>query len=1691
MAPVSIDTSPVIEEKPGVSIDTSSSLAAPLAEPVVSTRSTMAHYGIYDTSRTYEDIKRSIAEGKEDQLRGEVASKEDVENAQKLNKTFSDMSIRKGGPLTSAEMQSVIDSIKINKEFSDPKSIFEEKFSKRYVNTLYGIGASEPGSWFDSVSRQYPNIVAEAVDVGTSFLTKDSFLRTQIQDAQAVLDAQSWGGRAVDFAKNLLSLGIYGEVKLRGNVSDTPMTPALGNALEEQRKALYRLPFPEFKEKVVEIANRLKQDNPSLAIAFLTNMLGMSRGDILAHNFSTAATAVSIPGTGILARKSAERFGLLNPVKKAVADQVESAQFSYGAGVDALWHPKVAAAAGTGDLGEAAVLHSTGGLLSEMRGTNNPAQWAIEALPSAMKAQSDDVGKNFGSFREIVNRIQDAYESTNLKVLDIIQNQLKIGRTPELATEDGVRAARQFMRDRNPGIANNIVNIDIHHDVNTNAMWGQLWLGKNDATFWDKPEHVWAFARDQGIVLKGSAEGQRQIELQGLIKLSEDQLKAFRKEPEVYKSEIKSLEDGLSSYYKELNKLRASPGASIEQVGTHYYLSKYEPIPENAYILRDLYGKTPESKTPDGYINSFTGWLRTPEETSSADARANAKIATYGPANLLSLAKEEMRDVRKLANWTIPGTSRRQIYDEFERTLKFGQTAKDPITGQIGYTFKHIGEIESHYWTNFHRPPTEGEILGYFAWKRYMELDGIYRDMRDVTNKLRLGTEQHSIVTVDAAGKKVQSVFIDAIRQKEFPGGEDNVMAMGSQLGKERVFNPSSKPLNKKERDALKKEVEEGKQTVFRLYDPERRPLAGFGSIGDDNSLIRFVIAPNVETKPISFNPTPRRGGGHFDYDYPLYIKQANVSFDLTSLKYWYFGDRTVMPIANGSLGRNIIKHLEEVRKHIKAGDEVAAEKASRNLPIDWKEHRSWYESSHGPNGELVPARLSKDEPFQLVPQNKLIGDIGKEHLENRYLDRDGKSQLKDGTRHGSDARQNQIQYTGQRDAYEIFTINDKGTRHNPLYSYDPATLVDPIPSMNRAMQRITNSSLLDDYKTYSVERWINEAKNYLDAPPSEIAHAPFWHFNNTKLTSATPVDIKSRLLSNQFKIKQLMGTPSWLDTTLQGISQKLADVGYDKFGPGKIHLAPQWMFDRITDAPSFLRAVAYHSAIGMFALPQFLVQNMTYVTILGLAGAKYAVPGTKGAFLHQLSRMNPGMIDKLDEIAAKQLIPGTSRWKPGEWKEANELLRQTGFQHVGYENAMQDVRYSPKVIESAWGQFLDLGQTFFKEGEKNARYGAWYTAFREFRDSNPTGRLTEANKRTIFERAELLSGNMSQASKSILQRGPGAFPTQFLAYNMRLAELFTGKRITAEERIRLLYTFGALYGAGGAAGLAGFPLGDYFRKTAISNGYIVGDSYINTLIGEGIPSVMIAMATGGGDMRKGTFLNFGQRYGSTGADIIKDALVADKPWWRMAGGAVASTLSTALEQGDGFKTAMFSLMRDDDKAVPLKVDDLIEPLRLFSSFNNAYRAIGAAETGRWMSRKGQLLEKGITPGMAAFMGITGMQPQGVADIRSYTWLQQDRKSAEKYAEDNFLKNFTSYVHALKDNNTTQAQDYLKTARAHLVVTGYPLEKYPSLIARAAKSHETLIRRLDFSYHLRNVPVGEQQKHMQLFQRKLQLQENR
>lgn len=1689
---ISVDPS-VVPDTPLIDVNPNVRTPLDLSPNLVTARATRAAFATEDQGKSLDDIKKLIGNGQEETLRRDTAANIDQKNRAELLAKISDASTAKGGPLTSPEIMAIQGNLERARAFTDPTSVLEQEFTRKYFGELNNTAAKVPEGWWSQALSSIPEENRQVVDIGQDWTNKQQYVLTHKEDAETAANAQGYVGYSLDRAKELISFGLYGEAKLRGNVPGVGTITGglgLGTNLQEQAKVAYRLPFNEFKTWLDGTMTKLKQDNPGLAVDFINYIYGMSMSDISLQNAMSAVNIATIPGTGTVGKIALEKAALLASTKQAVSSVARStATTTFDKGIYSMgifpgenihvMPPRAAAASGVGDLGAAATERVAANVVSAFKGDANPAQEAVQALPRILDTQVADIAANPGrSGQEIVNRIVEAYNTTKFNLIKTVSDRLKVERISEVtASKEGAEAMRQIIKDDYPGPSERILNIgDPVREEMTNVHFVEVSLGTHDGKYFWSRDQAEAAAEAEGLVVNKPATTMRAMaNKQFGEKAAELQYKITKLSPLANRShevarlkqqleDLKTWHAGILSQ-PELHIPATTGGYSIQDHGLGFYISRFVPMPERSQAARDLLGTTKNTQTPDGFINSLLGWLRTPEETTSADARMNAKTAVYGASVLLNQAKEEMKAISKLAKWTLPGTAKKQRWQEFERTLKMGQTMRDPITGEMGYTYKTIGELEDHYQRFFHRDPIPQEIEAYFAFKRWVEIDAVHREMLSYRNKSLAGAETHTIVVKDTRGMRVKSPDIEAILRKEFPHTDDGVLVMGARLGKEKVTNIFK--MSPKLRNTLEEGVKSGRLKVLEIYDPASKPLKGFGKIVQD-ARIRYVITDSAETKPLSFEQVGRRGGGHFDYDYDFYLKQAKVKWDPASLKHWYEGDTTVMPFGNGALGHKIADLMNAVRLKVKEKDFVGAAIAAKKLPMDVAEHLSWYNPSKGPGGIDIPPRLDVNEPFQMVRRNKMIMDTDKESLENRYIG------LKDGTKQGSAARLNQIQYTGERDAYEVHTIQDVGTRHQPLYTYQPAEMVDPIPSMNRAMTRIINSSYMDDYKNFSVEHWMQEARNYMVPSNSELAHSPLYYFSHPEWKADAPIDVVSRLMGNRLKIQQILGTPSVIDNVLQSISQKLADTIYTKFGPTK--LDPSWMLPKLTDAGRFLRSVTYNATIGLFAIPQFIVQSMTYVTIAGIMGGALAIPGTAGAFLHQLSRINPGMVEALDSLATKVHMPGTARWRPGEWKEANSLLVRTGFGNVGAEHALLDNPLSAKVVTNAGQQFLDAGTIFFKEGEKNARYGAWYTAYREFRELHPTGRITNYELGQIFDKAELLAGNMSSASKSLLQRGPMSFPTQFLAYNLRLAELMTGKRLDMIQKARLFTTYSALYGVPSAMGLAGLPIGDLFRKAALDSGYVMGDSQSSAAM-EGLPSAFLHMITG-------NWYNIGGRFGSPGFDVVRDALTGDKPWWNLAGGASWSTISGAFESMSPFMSWAMSFMRDDDKYYPIKSDDMIEPLKMVTSINGIDRYAAALRTGNWMSKKGIVLDT-ASPLNALMMTLTGVQPQASADVHLLSQGLKDRKDNEGKVLNLFLDQMNRGFQSLDQNDPEQAKTYFVRGKAILKIGGFPDEKYSQAFSLATRGNETLISRINENYFMKNVPPELQTKYRDIYARRL------
>jgi hypothetical protein len=489
---------------------------------------------------------------------------------------------------------------------------------------------------------------------------------------------------------------------------------------------------------------------------------------------------------------------------------------------------------------------------------------------------------------------------------------------------------------------------------------------------------------------------------------------------------------------------------------------------------------------------------------------------------------------------------------------------------------------------------------------------------------------------------------------------------------------------------------------------------------------------------------------------------------------------------------------------------------------------------------------------------------------------------------------------------------------------------------------------------------------------------------------------------------------------------------------------------------------------------------------------------------LHQYSRINPSaeIMAGMDNMATKLRLPGMSYWKPGEFTEAWQELRKTGFDKVGREQAVMDQRFKPGLIKNSWNDFLDAGQTPFKEAEKNQRLTAWYTAFREFRDETPTGRVTPLQSQAILDRADLLNANMSAASSSALHQGWLSIPATFYTYQLRMIEMMTGKRLTAAEKTRLFIGNTMMYGIPIGTGIFGNPFADKFRKYAIENGYTPGENPFTTAAMEGLPATIGAILTGKGDIQTGTVYNVGERYGMKGFDPLNNLLApilgtarTDKTIWEVATGAPGSIAWNTWKNTDGIRNTLMSMIggiygRPEDKKYTPNVDDLIDAFKEVSSVSNTARLYGAVNTGRWMSKNETYLGD-TSRANAIFMSLTGLQDQSVSDLDKLSWIKQDRDQTQKYTESLATKQIRRGMLSAIENNAEQANKFFKNATALLVVGGYPEEKLGGFMKKVMDDNRDIVDQLEQSVFMKNVPLGEEEKSLNTFITRQKLREKR
>lgn len=1699
--PINIDLPEAIDNVP-VAVDVPQSDApAPIPAEVADKRASKIKYGLNEVlKKSKEEIFTDLQQGKEGDLRLEAANEIDNRKRIQTEQVIQHVIGSKGGPLTPAESLGITQIISNMTAQTDPSSVFEEAYGKQFVGTLDRLSQNNPDSPITQAKKEDPNRVAEMQEYHSSLITKREYFRTLTEDTNAELKQQGWGGYGFDVVKQ--AIPGYTDYNLR-NLADQGFFTGLGlgRNLEEARKTLLRLPFDEMKVKANAIMTALKTGvaggNPQLAEQFASSMVEMSANDVF---LKTAVLPLDITGIGVgkatLKGLQAVRpaSNVMKRAEKAIEDVSREAINPNSS--------KSTIEAAAGDLKESAVTRATTNftwqtigegpttgrptLATALEGGPQATTKAIEALPETLRTDLADIRSNPGRLgQDLVNRIEDNSNTITSRIMDAVRNIQKIERLPEIMTnETAVRAIQESIKDTYRTLKNAVIDVGKpYKEPVGNTYLIDMKLGNVDGTYFKSADVAKNYIDFHGLksadILEGTegkftpkavkdakyttdiTRAQALIERNKAIAADAKATDAARARAT---DQISIAEEYIVDQAMARNTLRQT--ATVEQQGLGYYVKITKPINETDQVIRDFVAQTTNTKVPEGpvktFLNAWVGKLRTPEEVLSLAERQNRLTATYTPSVLFDIMKDNAKTISKISTKNRFG-SKRKKWDEFQRVLENGQQIKDPnSTDDIGgYFFKSPGELEEKYVQWFNRLPDEDEIVAYFEFKRGMEIDRIFRNLAEHRNQQRVGAETHRISTIGPDGEIAYSPEFSGVTRKTLSSADDNILIMGDKMGDERMR--SLQRMSTAEKKDLQKEIDKGTYRLIELYRPEAKPLNGFGEIKDTR--IRYVLAKTAETRELDWNQVPRRGGGHVEYDYDYYVKQAKMVADETGNRHWYEGDVTVMPIQVAAMGRKVAGHLNEVRKLLASKNEDGARIYSNtNLHIDWDTVKGWFTAGPDANGKFHDARLSLNEPIHVVKKGESIGSFDKGRLEKQYTG------FKDGTREGSLARQSQVEFTTERDAYDVFTLDDIGTRGKPLYQVAQAALVDPITTMNRGLARIAKSNFLDDYKTMSVEHWLKQAEKWLKPSSSEIWHAPFHAFNEADFVKDAPAEVKAALEASRYHTQQLTGTPSTTDALLHSLAQKTYDRLYESFGPKGLVIDPAWMLPKLKDPFGFVRGVVFNMKLGLFNLPQFIVQAGNYANIYGIAGSKYATPGTYAAQLHFWSTVNsrPHIINHLDELATRLRIPGTSQWRLGEFKEAFEELRKTGFGNVGSEYAVLDNPMSEKVVSDGVNTFLDWGQAPFKAGERNAKYGAWYTAYKEFRDVNPTGRLTDADRGVILQRADLLNVNMSRASSSAIHQGVWSIPTQFYTYQIRLMELFYGTRLTGVERARLLATNAALYGVPMSAGLTGAPVVDYLRNKALENGYVVGDNWATSLLMEGVPSMIGAIASGEGDFRKGTFQDVGNRFGTKGLEFLGGLGRSDKGYLDIAGGAAWSVAKSTYQQSDGLRFALGSMIQGDREVFPPTWEDAADVFKEISSVNAAFRTLATINTGRWVSKNEAYLADS-TSAQGIFSAVTGLKDTKINDIQTMTNALRSQKDYDTQTEKMFAQEVKRGFLAMQ-NDKEQGHKYLTRAMHILEVLGYPEMRRTELVNKVMRDNDSILDKVTMDYYVKKVP---------------------
>lgn len=976
-----------------------------------------------------------------------------------------------------------------------------------------------------------------------------------------------------------------------------------------------------------------------------------------------------------------------------------------------------------------------------------------------------------------------------------------------------------------------------------------------------------------------------------------------------------------------------------------------------------------------------------------------------------------MREIRTLRDHLQKVLGTKAERDDFNRILLTDRDAQ-AYSGAKGDAMPSVMDVEDNWLKQTGKLPTEGQLDAYYTQIQINDLDLALRNLNLYRDLSTRGVEQFSfkyVMRSEANEKMIQDTpKFFGVLEKELPpqGPNFNLLFYDSKTYAPIVYN--SRKLSQEEWNHLNSLVKDEGWKVVRLENPTERPLrdlTGYSGFAGRQP-VEFVLVRGVDNYGLSSTGLiPRNPGGHQIYRYNSWAKYPRL-YKGEGGTTFYEGDHTVGNFSSNAQAEKFVKAVNEANALLRASDDVALDAhLQKNLPWSLSTFKRLHSEGH----------LSTEHDLRVVNTGNRIGDV--EDFRTRY------GNFRDLGRSEWGVQDVNKQFTQERSEL-LKTYVETGDAAKPVFSVAPAQLIDPIPAMDRAIQGAVRSRYWDDYRQSHVNSIIEQYGKAtpdgrapaFNVPYDELARYPTYYIYNYQSFINKAAD-KSRVAEMEHAIarmKQVLSAKSpegqWIDYA----KTKLYDSVYEKLGQKSADTVASSKIATERDLFSVFRTAAFQVNMGFFNPIQFFVQSQGFANIYAMS-PRYAPMSHVAGTVSSLLRHNPSeeILRQADTFAQK------FGWKPGQFYEAETLLRKSGFYDVGVAHAARDAMDEPNVVTTTLGKFANASTFFFNEAERWQRTTAFHTAYSEFRAKSPNASVTPERLSEILDRADALTNRMISTNNAAWQKGMASVPLQFYGYQARLMDAILGKTLTPAERFRIVGVNAILYGipVGVVGSVTGVPAYDMIKSALLERGIDTDDNVFTQIMTEGLQGSMLAGMLGKN-------YNTATRYGPDGFSAIKDVINGDKTLIELAtgaGGAALNRLGGALWGGlSGVPDAIKDHLNGESGYKPV-LNDLVEALRAVRTGESIVDLWNAASLQKVINKNGVTIAKTDLPS-AAFKALTGLTERELADGRLEALSVKSFGEYKDKVKAQYLKEMKSALREFDNGNEDAGKAYVRRA---------------------------------------------------------------